>query len=382
MLQRTLTRGALSQSDSPIWHTEPNYSPAIALVLACALAYARSGDCLMAYNCVQPYVARPMSLRQRLIITYLLALSHFSVADYTGAAAHLDDAAELALRLSQHDALVDIGYLHGAANRAMSRFPAALSDFSHCLDAVQTSGDTVRALNSDLEMAALLSVAAIELLLAQYERCIRHLEEARLLSARLPTNDSNTALIAWIAAALERWRGHPERAMAYATSACEALVGDDNLSNNGRILTLLADITLDLATGDAPTAPAHPRLARLARRHADRALTLARHASDKTGVHMARLTQARVQRLSGDECVQIPAIEDIMRYAQHTGDTALLCQAYSALGDDFARRSESDPAKNAYRTALSIADQGEIPAYATFPRRQLFHLCQMPERSA
>lgn len=379
MSHRILAHSSLYVPDSPSWQSEPDYSSEVAHALVTALAYARSQNFLLAYSSIQPCVARPMSLRQRLAVAYLLALAHYSVADNALALACLDEAIELALDLSNLDALMELFYLHGAANRAISNFPDALRDFNQCLGVLRSDDDTSRSqdLDLDLELGTLMSIAALELLLAQYQQCSDHLDEARVLCARAPDNAYDLAMVAWIAAALERWRGQPERALRTAMTACDVFVQAAPASS-GRIQTLIADIALDLAQGQAPPGAAHARIAflNLARPYAKRAFDLAKSASDKAGVAMAQLTNARIRRLEEKQESRTAVIEQVMRYARGNGDVALLCQAYTALGDEFAARGEHEPARNVYRAALSVADGCSVTAYGIWSRRNLLQLSE------
>ena len=84
-----------------------------------------------AYNIVVPVSRMRMSLRQRLHVVFILAMSYASIDEYAQARGCLDEALELTLRLDDDRARFEILYLRGSIQRISLFLREAASDFTN-----------------------------------------------------------------------------------------------------------------------------------------------------------------------------------------------------------------------------------------------------------
>src|SRR5215831_17582128 len=154
-------RSPLRIPDAASWHSEPGYSPAAAAAIRQAygsLKWAGDGSraYLNAYVYVSPFTKSRVSLRQRLIIVYILAMVYTAIGEHLKAMGCLDEALELSARLHDVDAPIELFYLRGSIFRTHSRFVAAASDYMDCLELLYETGSERRCPSDLVFMAHIL----------------------------------------------------------------------------------------------------------------------------------------------------------------------------------------------------------------------------------
>jgi len=366
---------SLRWADLPKWHADPGYSAEVAeaLIGAYILIKVGRGDVrayLDAYACVSPIVRQSMSLHQRLHLTYLVALMHSAIGDYSHAVECIDTSLELAEELSDSGACVDLLYLRGSANRAVSRLREAADDYQTCIQLVNALGEQT-IVDTSLLLDLVTQLAGFEFFLGRYDIVEQRLDEARILVPLSPTSTTAAATIEWVQALVHRLRGQPERALRRATAAAEVYIEHGISISAARIQTLVADIALDLAI--LLTRRQHNReaMVALAMPYCELALRLTDDVHDEIGRGLALLTSVRCSRISGSNMDRIASIERVQRTAQRLGDTALLAQALTGLGEEFAARGEMESARACYRSVLSVLDGTDMPSLGLPARRAL-----------
>lgn len=363
--------------DAESWRTEPGYSPAAATAILQAYASmkaARGGPAasMTAYAHVLPFTRSRVSLRQRLSIVYILTMVYAATGDHLKALGCLDEALELAFRLRDVDAPIELFYLRGSLHRTHSRFVSAVSDFMYCLEFLQGI-DSERHDPADLTFAAhvLVDKAIAHFFLAQYPQAEECLRDARSLVPGFASDKTIEANLLWTRTLLERQRGHLERALdsAMQTRLLYAQLGSP--LSEARIQFLCGNIALDLAEHfpeSSRSAEDYVRLARSCTVKPARAAGL----QDPSGQGLDMLLRARLGRVAQASTVDgLELIVTTIRKATELSDSALLCQAYSALGEEQSARGETLGAMNSFCKALDVATSYSIPALAV-PARRFF----------
>lgn len=357
--------------DSASWHSEPGYSPAAASAIGQAYTCLKllpggSRAYMQAYAYVFPFARSRISLRQRLNIVYILSMVYAAIGEHLKAFGCLDEALELSLRLGDVVAPIELFYLRGSLNRTHSRFVAAVSDFMECLEFLQ--GTVSERLDpDDLVFAAhvLIDKAIAHFFLAQFPQAEDCLKSARSV---IPWNAGDKLIAAnllWAQALLDRQRGHFERALESATQTRHLYTQLGSPLSEVRIRFLCGNIALDLAERER----ASVRLAEDYVRFAQSCTAQTANTSgtlDPSGQGLDMLLRARLGRATQAPTVDpLKLIGDTICKAEKLSDSALLCQAYSALGEEQSARGQSLGAMNSFRQALDVAKLHSIPALAT-----------------
>jgi tetratricopeptide (TPR) repeat protein len=366
---------SLRWADDPAWHNDPGYSPAVAAALlnAYLLISSRSGDIRVyrdAYWCVWPLLSHPTSRRQRMQIAYVLALASSAVDDYQHAVEWLDMALDLAERLGDRGAAVDLLYLRGSAHRAVSRLRKAADDYQTCIMLLRSLGEET-ALDTPLLADLVTRLAGFEVLLGRYEHVDERLREAGRLVALDCANSIEAATVEWMRALIYRLRGQPDLALRPALTAAGVYAEYGPPASTARLLALVADIALDLAAVRVQNQRDTDRLMALAESHCERALRLTDDAYDKNGFHVAMLSSARFSRIAGMNEDRISLMEGVLRDAERVGDAALMALALTGLGEEFAARGEAGWARACYRSVVGTLDGTDMPGLASQARRAL-----------
>lgn len=406
---------SLDRPDDPAWHTRRLYSPDLAGALTQAYRNIRRAQThpegyFEAFRALVTFRDQPLCAEQRLNLEYALALAYAG----EGAAAYALDclarAWELAERLSDRAAQVEIGYLAGGIWHWETCHSEAYAVYQDAFDALRSLGrgddepaDPVFALDLTLRMAW----RAWEL--GWFPVCLRHLDEAYALRARwAPAAAKEAVSLAWLDAQLSRIRGRPDRARDLAAAAAELALTHEGPLNAGRAHTILAESTLDvvplLSTPGASSvedarqsdnwhsdlrrslrvAETPTQLLGRARQAAYQGLTLAREADDQIGAAMAQLALRRVslsrrvmdQREAEGES-GIRAAARLLRTARRLGDVSLQGRAQTALADELAAAGRLEAARATYHRAALSLEEHELGGLAVWPRRALQSLADM-----
>jgi hypothetical protein len=112
---------------------------------------------------------------------------------------------------------------------------------------------------------------------------------------------------------------------------------------------------------------------KLAWPHLSMATSLAREAHDPIGRLMTQLTRIRYGRLRQSSENRIAMIENVIRKARKLGDTAVVAEAFTSLGDELLASGEMNSARNLYQQVLAMLDGGDFPAVGLRARRALLN---------
>lgn len=380
---------SLDWPDHPLWYDEMDYSYDVARRLTRAYFRLRQVErseapesaYLLVYGEARNCQGRAMSLRQLMLVHYLLGLANVRWdGDYGTAFDHFNEALTIAEQIRDLNSTVRLSQLAGSVARATSNCILATECFTHALTVLR-SLPTVNSAHSvapSFELDLLLSLVGNEFAFGAYLRAQSHIGEARSLLASLSHAGLRAAVIDSFDSLLLRWQGRPGDALTAALRAAETYVGQD-MSRSAKLSfdrqsAVVADIALDLAESRQADGYGsdHHQYVELARPHMLRALQLAREIQDIPGLGLAELTRVRFERVAGYAANgRADSIEDVIKAARKMNDVALLGQAQTALGHELASLGRAEQSRTRYRKALDILNDSEVPAMGVWARRAL-----------
>jgi hypothetical protein len=375
----------LHYPDDLAWRAQPRYSAEVAAVLTQAYQCLRFGTSRVdahrqAHALVHPISRSSMSLRQRLHVVYVLAMGHAACEEYILASGCLDEALELAVRLNDSEARIEILFLRGFVNRARLLLHEAAADFAESVILLEciTQGKPDPH-EKPMMLDSLTQLASLEFFLAAYNRSLAHLDWARRLVLNDPGYKRTEAEIFWITALHERQRGRLESALTHAARACSAYAESPSLAAFGRIQVVAADIALDICQR-LPSEQEFDRYFKVATTYIDGGIAAVEGSEDYTGQGLALLAHARAARLSGQkggrDVDRRGILDDVIGTAQQLDDSALLCQAYVGLGAELSASEdmgEREKGTDYYREAIHVAETSGVSSLATPARLALWH---------
>ena len=372
---------SLRTADSLSWHDAPGYSPVVASALRRAYAALRVGrrdlrGYLKAYTCVQPYLMLPMARQQYLRVAYVMAMSHAAVGDISDAITWCDEALALADSLDAPSARLDLLYLRGQCARALLRLRESAADHRQALGIYRQLASRNELLgrtpDDELEIDLLSQLAGTEFYLGEYTTVRRRLDDAMAIRRRTKINPLTGVMVEWMEALLYRWSRQPARALQPALVAAHVHTESGAPASAARSHMLAADVQLDLADAFPYGSDRDAQIAS-AGEHILLAQEFAEEAHDDITVSMALLTEIRYSRLAEENESRLALAEDVIHAARRLGDTALLIQAYTTLGDEMAALHRPDAALDCYQQSLDVVAGGELAALAVWSQRALHH---------
>jgi hypothetical protein len=310
-----------------------------------------------------------MCTEQRLRVNYVLALGLAAVDAHNLCVERLDVALELAAYLEDARAMSTLHYLRGCANRERFRYHAAAADYRRSLELLTTASLLGWPVEPLEEVHLLTAEATAHFYLGDYSACRGLLEGARVRVPAGAGNDVDANTISWIQALVDRWEGHPERALPQAQRAAEAYMRAGPSCSAVRIQTFVAEIELDLAE-TAPSGSARRAMhVGQANAHLDTALELAGHLHDANGEVRTQLLQARASRLRRENIGRVGLIETLAQEGHRLHDDVLVVQAFTTLGDELMAQGEETSGLNCYREAFNRTDGGDLVAFSLWARK-------------
>lgn len=372
---------SLHIADSRSWHEDPGYSRDVARALRRAYAVLRVGrrdlrNYIAAYKCVQPHLNHSMARQQYLRAAYIMAMSHSAVGDLSEAIGWCDEALALAEVLDMPSACLDLLYLRGQCYRALLRLRDSAADHRKALGIYRhlvSRGELPGKLSDDtLEMDLLTQLAGAEFYLGEYITVRQRLDDAMTIRRRTKIEPLTGVMVDWMEALLYRWSQQPARALQPALVAAQVHTELGTPASAARIQLFTADVQLDLADAFPLGSDRDGQIA-AAGEHVLLAQELAEEAHDEVGSNLALLTEIRYSRMAGENERRVSLIEEIIHAARRLGDTALLVQAYTNLGDELVALRRPDAALDCYQQSLDIVAGGELMALAAWSQRALHH---------
>ncbi len=367
---------SLDFPDDPSWRTDSRYSTSAARLLVRAYAAiiarkTRPESYEQALNYARHCLAVAKSPHQRLRACYVLAMAHSSWNNHTAAVHWVDEALGLGFELDDRSALRDLLYLRGAVNTSRLHYRHAAEDHEDCLIMLraQRNGST----SSDhvaFELTVSTQLAWELLLQSQPEAAERVLAESQALLANKSDLALDAITLQYVQAHIHRFGGMPEEALLPALRAAEIYTEKGSPESASRTQMFASDVVLDLAER-APEGIDRHGFLQMARPHLELAANLAREANDTGAIEMIQLRRARLGRLGSTDENRTRTIEDVVHGAWRRGDSLLLTEGYTTLGDELAARGERESALGCYRRALEVVDTSEHPAAGVWARRAL-----------
>ena len=378
--------------DAVQWRDEAHYSYPTGQQLTQVYALYKQKDVRQARLCLATFDTHTMSIHQRLCLEYISGMVELSDGEYTVAGAHFDDALDMSQRINDPSGHAALACLRGATLYHAQRYGVAIDYYTRALNLIQELTATLGGdahLDHALELESLTPLASSYFAIGEFDRAWAIVENARRLLAQASEQQRRdeqgkravrrlAATIEWVAALLYRWSGAPEQALRHAMAASEVYSAIRERRSLGRIAILVADSALDLADvfAEATSAPQpmtrsqHLYLA-LAEPYVLLATTTLRDCGDTLGEALARLTQARFERMTRRTTKHLDAIDDVVKVAQRYDDLLLLALAQTARGDELHAHGEHTQSLTCYRSALDTVRATESPAMGVWAQRHL-----------
>jgi hypothetical protein len=372
---------SLHHPDDEDWKSSHGYSSAIAGVLTDAYRFIQLGNgAVQAFEraaaITEAHVKSRMSRRQRLHLYFILATAYAACDCFDEALGWIDRAIALAIQLKDVAAHCQLLSLRASVNRALLLFMDAINDRCTCLDlldiqhAVLGVDDSAPRLQTYAQLATYAYFAGQPLLAEQ------SLEETRRLAVHTPHEDFDLASAEWVQAHLYHTYGEPERALHHVLAFYDQYISEASAISQDRFEFFIAEVTLDWARKLPPGTDRDALLA-LSLPHLETAEQLARESQDRPGQGLAQLARAHYRRLSGANAERIAGIEAVLRLGAELDDVAVVAQAYTALGDEFASSNDTASSLNCYQNTLHVLAGSQVNVLAIPARRALLIFQEM-----
>lgn len=348
-----------------------------------ALAPVKADEYSKVYDFASLCQPLPMSLYQRMQMHYLLGISRAGQGAYDEGVRYLHFALDIAEELDERPSVVELARSLGSVAATIFANSEAITYLEQSLNALRSIADGPVSIDPACELDILVALAAADFALNEHDEARSHLENARLLIPHISNARQHVGTIYWMESLLDRWRGEPERALRLAMNAAEIYVNTaetpDQLAALGRLNGIVADTALDLAETYPANGPGGSWSAfhSLARPYIKRAIGLASETTDGAGIQIARLIRARHDRTAGKNVNTQRAIERVLLAGEKRHDIALIAQAHTALGREFAMRGETEPSLASFRKTLEVLKGTQAPTMGVWARRALLRHSEM-----
>lgn len=372
----TLDANSLHTPDHPSWATDPAYNAPAAQMLVEAydlIGLAPDGidsytnaallalDCLEVTQCAQ----------QRLRAMYIVAKGYAALSKTDEALGWTDEAIDQTLLVPEHPSFIDLIDLRAHLNIHRLEFGAASDDLGETavrLRALPQPWDHAIVIQL---IATLTSHAQIHFYLSDPDGVQRLLREARDLVPL--AGDGAAPQVAGIEltqALLLRQLGNAAEAAPIALRAAMAFESHDKPHTAVRAYVLLAAVYLDIAMA-IPSGADQDSYLGLAASHLATARRLAKAYGDENGAPLVTLEHVRLDRMRGIWRDRLSSIQRVISGAHAEGNTILLVQALTSLGDEYRSLGKLNDARATYREALDTLGSHEITAIAAPARKAL-----------
>lgn len=332
---------------------------------------------------LRAYQQKPMAVRQRLLLEYLLAWAATQEGDLRAALIHLDASLVQAERLRDWRAYCELAWRAGIAGQQLGFYVDAHCYLNEALDAIHNLVQHGDSPDSNLQFDLHLRLASVHFELALFPETRRHLEEASMLLRSLGAHAyRQAASLRWIQALLYRWQGQLPAALDSAMLAADDLERAVPSGALARIQLVVVETALDLAERftHAPLAPSSLGYAiymDVANRYIHSSMQLTQKAADPVDAMISRLLVHRWRRLGHIGGNRLAAIESVAHDAEMFGDMSVVGRAHTMLGDEHIAQGEREAALTCYRRASDILYRHKYLAAAIWPRRALLMASEM-----
>lgn len=374
-------RSSLHRPDDTTWKASYGYSPDIAGVLYTAYSFIRDGKGSIqaferAASIAEPRLKAHMSRRQRLHLYFVLATAYAACDCFEEAIDWTDRGIALAIQLKDIPAHSELLSFRASFNRAILRFVDAIADRCACLDLLDIQHDTQGVDDSAARLQTYAQLATYAYFAGQpllAERCI---QETRRLAANSPHEHFDLASAEWVQAHLYRTYGEPERALRHALDFHSEYIKEASAISRDRLEFFIADVALDWANV-LPRGTDRDAVLALSLPHLENAKQLARDSFDRPGQALAQLAQVHYDRLSASNVQRVSAIEATLRLGAELDDLAIVAQAHTALGDEFASMNAIASSLTCYKSTLRVLEGSQVPVLGNVARRAVLTFQEM-----
>lgn len=367
---------SLDYPDRARWRAEDDYSPVVARALQHAFRLLKAAPAdvtryAQVYDALVAQLIWPMSLRQQMLILYMLGNAAMAVGDAELALDLYSDAYEIAERsLADPFAAARLAFLRGTAASWLMEYDNAADDLVlslRWLDRPSVAG--TGGLTTE-RLTVLADLAGFEFMLNHHDAAMKCVAAARSLFSGASRTSPAPAYVHWVGALVARWRGDPVTASVHAEEALVRLGRFGLSASYGRLQGVIAEIELDLveSASDEQTRESHLQRAISM---CDQAHDNCRRSTDPGGVGLALLAQTRIGRLANLPINAQRTIEEVITQAHRDGDYVLTGQGYTSLGFELRRQGRLDASLNCFRTTLSVLEAVDGPAMQMWARREL-----------
>jgi hypothetical protein len=357
--------------DAYAWHSEPNYSPAVATALKASYQYlsyfpTRLPAAVKAHFIALPHLRWRMCVQQRMHLHYVLARSAIGMGEDQLAPAMLDRALEQSVLLHDRRSTAELLYHYAVNRHAFMQPQEALGALRASREIIADLKGSQGAAEPRLELKVVTAIAMANFYRASYDNAQHSLDEARHLHDSItvtPGADWDRLLITWVGALILRYRGQPEPARLALTRIATEI---DTLPAPGafaRIHTALADVALDLAESAIARGEARAAepLLNVALTHAQKGADKGDASFDKNGETLARLALVRHSQLTGSDFDRWGAITAAMKFAKNTGEQPVMALARTAQAQEFLAQGDTASARDLLRSVIATSASSELP---------------------
>jgi hypothetical protein len=357
----------LHQPDLPAWHTEPRYSPSVAIALraAYAQAYNRPSDVAAAFKAfaiASPCLKRSMCVQQHMNLRYILAHCAREMGEPGVVFEMLDHALERSAQLHDRRSTAELLYISGNTRRGFMRPSAALWDLRASRTIIDDLKGSAFATEPQLELSVVFAMSGVALFHARYEDALRLLDEAHSLHLASRNPGVERDRIAWMRAVNLQYLGRADDALSILMSIAARIDSMENPAAFTRVHAALADAALDLAerARDRGEESEMNRLLSIAQRHAIEGMKRCDAEFDDGGGMLARLAIVRQSQFIEDSDTRRDIIADAWRFAENSDEYVVMAQARIALAREYLAQRDTLSAQNMLRQVITRSAVSEV----------------------
>jgi tetratricopeptide (TPR) repeat protein len=290
----------------------------------------------------------------------------------------LRQAIALAKDLGETRARIDLLMQRAYVNRYINQIPDAVADLRECLEAFEELKRRGEWIPEDTSKALTVSVrlATLEFAIGEIAASQESLQRAEELLAQVGEHLDSQARLAWLRALVARWGGDYQQALVEAIAAVGYYQQMHDPEMLSRIEGMTGEILLDLAEqsrAHGDTEACADYLAH-AEGYIQRAIQIAVASDYQASECMARIIRTRLLRLQGAPGDRTLLLEELANMAKQHRDMALVCKAYTAIGQECEAVGKNDEAKEWYRRAIAALKESKAVVDTIWAQRALWRL--------